>query len=328
MTIKKLFFLSAVLVIMFNRCSTDVDIYADYKDITVVYGLLDQADDTIWLKITKAYLGEGNALHFAQNPDSSNYPYKLNVVLSGMRNGSEVRHIVFDTITIHNKKPGDSIFYYPNQLMYYAVPAQPLDKEAIYKLIIEKRDGTIEAEAGLIGDFAVTQPVYTISFNVDKELVWKAAQNGKRYEVKFTFHYRELGQGSNDTLNKSISWSLGVRKSVNTDGNEVLTIPYSGERFFKLLENNLDKDPNVTRWSGKVDAVLACGDLVLDTYIEINNATSGLLTELPQYTNIKGEKATGVFAARHTLVKPFKLAVVSERKLVEDYPELGFELNH
>ena len=48
-------------LMMFNACSTDVDLYADYKDITVVYGLLDSGADTNFIKINKAFLGPGNA---------------------------------------------------------------------------------------------------------------------------------------------------------------------------------------------------------------------------------------------------------------------------
>ena len=73
-----LVFLSLLtLVMLLNACSTDVDLYADYKNITVVYGLLDSDKDTNYVKINKAFLGPGNALEIAMIEDSCNYPYKL-----------------------------------------------------------------------------------------------------------------------------------------------------------------------------------------------------------------------------------------------------------
>ena len=53
------------LLFMFNACNTDVDLYSDYKDITVVYGLLDPGKDTNYVKINKAFLGPGNAFDIA-----------------------------------------------------------------------------------------------------------------------------------------------------------------------------------------------------------------------------------------------------------------------
>ncbi len=323
MKIVKSLFITLLLLVLFNGCSTDVDIYSDYKDITIVYGIIDRSDDTLWVKITKAYLGSGNALEFAQNPDSSNYPYKLDVALTAIKNGSEIQKFVFDTITIHNKQADDSVFYYPNQLMYYTRRTAALNTQAVYHLSIKKSNGTIEAETAVIPDFPVTYPVSRINFNYDKEVEWKSALNGKRYEVGLTFHYRELWPNSTDTLEKTISWSLGVKKSINTNGDETMSIPYSGNRFYSLLNNSLQKDPNVKRWAGNVDVNIDCASQDFDTYYEVNNVSGGILEEVPQFSNIKGDNVLGLFAARHSIIKPLKLSVATELTLVQDY-DLGF----
>ncbi len=314
-----------IALFTFSRCNTDVDIYSDYKDITIVYGLLDKSDDTVWLKVTKAFLGSGNALHFAQNSDSSNYPYKLDVELAGIKNGSEVQKLVFDTITIHNKQAGDSVFYYPDQLMYYAV-TNGLNSEAVYHLTIKKNDGDIQSSTPVIPDFVITYPVSRINFNYDKEIQWSSARNGKRYEVNLVFYYRELWPGTTDTVTKSIGWSLGVAKSNSTDGGEQMGLPYTGQQFYSLLDNNLEKDPNVKRWVNGVDVIIGCGSQDFDTYYEVNNVAGGMLEEAPQFSNIKGDNAMGLLAARHTVTKNLKLSVASELTLVQDY-DLGFEMN-
>ena len=66
-------FLLLLLPVLFS-CNKELKVNANWKDVTVVYGLLDQTADTTFIKVTKAFLGEGNALQFAQVPDSSNYP--------------------------------------------------------------------------------------------------------------------------------------------------------------------------------------------------------------------------------------------------------------
>ncbi len=54
--------------LLISACSTDVDNFADYKDITIVYGMLEAGADTTFIKITKAFLGPGNALLIARHP--------------------------------------------------------------------------------------------------------------------------------------------------------------------------------------------------------------------------------------------------------------------
>ena len=50
------------------------NINAEWQDITVVYGLLDQSRFHHYIRVNKAFLGNGNALTMAKNFDSTNYP--------------------------------------------------------------------------------------------------------------------------------------------------------------------------------------------------------------------------------------------------------------
>ena len=79
---KLLLSLSLLAALMgFNACSTDVELYADYKDIPIVYGLLDASQDTNYIRINRAFSGSNdhpvNAHEIALIADSSNYPGKL-----------------------------------------------------------------------------------------------------------------------------------------------------------------------------------------------------------------------------------------------------------
>ncbi len=65
-------FLLAVSV-FFVACETDFELNASWKEVTVVYGLLDQSQQQQYIKINKAYLGEGDALQMASVTDSSHY---------------------------------------------------------------------------------------------------------------------------------------------------------------------------------------------------------------------------------------------------------------
>lgn len=324
----KKFFIGFLLLsglIFLNRCSTDVDLYADYKDLTIVYGVLDVSDDTIWIKITHAFAGPGNALHIAQNPDSSNYPYKLDVTLTGRKQGEDQPSIAFDTITIHDKKPGDSIFYFPNQLMYYAVA--DLDVDADYTLSVKKTDNEVVSQTPLIDDFYITSPRNRVNFDSDNvKFEWTTPKNGKRYEVYYVFNYLELRPGNNDTLKKSISYSVGSEVSETVNGGEQLELSgYDGQRFFNKLINELPDEneiPGIKRWAGLVDVYIAAGSQELQNYIAINTSSGSLLEEVPVYSNI--ENGTGILAARHTSLKSVELSTISLNSLVD--MNLGFLL--
>ena len=299
-----------------NNCTTDFDLYAEYKDITVVYGLLDTSDDTSWVKITKAFVGPGNALLIARNePDSSNYSYKLDVKLVGVKNGIEQSPIIFDTLTLHNKRPGDSTFYFPDQRVYFATTN--LDQNAKYSLFIYNNGNEITAKTPLVGSFLVTQPRNRISFTGNSAIEWSLADNGKRYEVFLLFNYKEFAPGYSDTLNKIMPWYLGLDKE--DKGKKA----YTGETFYNKLEAELEAIPGVKRWAGKVDIVVACGSETLSSYLDINESDNSLLTEVPVFSNIEG--GTGVFASRHSSIKGVPLTPKTLEKLVEDYPDLGFQ---
>lgn len=334
---KKIFAVLLLFAIMMSGCSTDFDMYADYKDMTIIYALADISNDTTWVKITKAYTGPGNALLIASNPDSSNYPYRLNAVIKGKKNGVELDPIVLDTTIIHNKnltqiivdENGDTTilnpFYSPDQLMYYGVGN--LDQDATYTLEITKNDEVVSASTNLVNDFYILKPNNRIAFSTtnDGYIEWKSAKNGKIYEVSLRFDYQEFLFNSPDypdTLSKSVEWSLGTSESKTDEGGADMDESYSGQDFYNILEANLEPIPNIERWAGNVVITIACGSQVMATYLNINSGSASLLEEVPAYTNVDG--GTGIFASRFTLVKTLELSVVTERDLIEDY-DLGFK---
>src|SRR5256885_621227 len=108
--------------VFINSCKTDFDIIAPYKETTVVYGLLDPAANVQYIKINKAFLGEGNALVMAQQRDSTNYkPGSLDVKLQEIVFGQVVKTLQLDTTTAIAKDAG--IFSNPYQVLYKTRPA-------------------------------------------------------------------------------------------------------------------------------------------------------------------------------------------------------------
>src|SRR5579872_6243382 len=107
-----------IIAILLLACNNKLNILLPYKDITVVYGLLDQSDSVHYIRINKAFEGNGNAQVMAQQYDSINYPPgTLSVSLQDYNNGTLVRTIKLDTTYSIPVSPG--VFSYPKQVEYY-----------------------------------------------------------------------------------------------------------------------------------------------------------------------------------------------------------------
>jgi len=307
-----------------SGCSTDVDNYANYKDISIVYGMIEPGTDTTWIKISRAYLGPGNALMFAKEPDSSNYPGKLDAKLIKVK-GSNESIIQLDTLTRTDKLAGDSIFYFPQQKLYYTTSA--VDPTAEYRLAISKgNNADVSSQTRVVQNFGVTFPTNRINFHstTTTAIRWVSAVNGKRYEAKLVFYYKELLPDNPDTPFKNLTWNLGMQRSINTNGGENMEIIIYGEEFYTRLGSQMENILNVKRWAGPVDVFVTCAADELSTYIDVNAPSNSIIQEIPEYTNI--ENGYGIFSSRLTISRRYPLAVGSELKLVEDF-NWGFIVN-
>lgn len=309
---KTIFFIASFLALvnLFTACSTDVDLYADYKDITVVYGLLDSDKDTNFVKINRAFLGPGNAYEIALIADSCNYPEKLDVKIieySAPANGNNYqkqRTMILDTITIHSKEPG--IFYAPDQLVYYTPEKINVNNDKYkykYELLIDRGDTVLKAETEIVGGELFMVDSRPIGFDAETgQTKWTPCPNTAVYEVVIKFYFTEISPefGSRD---RCMSWSLGtypVSSLTYEHGRYILT--YKPSLFYSNLASFLGNDTLNTNIKRVISdncigvAVSAGGD-ELYNFIVVNGPSSSLVQNLPEYTNITGG-GYGVFSSR------------------------------
>jgi len=293
-----------MLITVLYSCNNKLNVNADWRDITVVYGILSQNEDTSYIKITKAFLGEGDAMQFAKIPDSSTYPDKLDVKLEAWSGNTLLTTYTLDTITRHSKEKGDSIFYYPDQLVYYN-PTGHLDENNTYKLIItHKKTGVIDsASTRLVHNFAVETPDPYIKIveyipGHNFEVKFDPAYGGKRYQLVIRFHYLETtASGSTE---KSLDWmvfnNMQVSNPYETAPDPILKA-FAGDIFYTVLEGNIMVDPNVTsraaRW---VDYIFSVASEDLNTYMEVTEPSLSIIQERPSFTNI--HNGIGLFSSR------------------------------
>ncbi|HBG71161.1 MAG: hypothetical protein A2W93_02340 [Bacteroidetes bacterium GWF2_43_63] len=323
MSVKKILFKAflAVAAVAFLSCSTELDINGNKKEVMIVYGILDATTSTQYIKINRAFLGEGNALEYSQIPDSTLYPYLLNVTLDVLNSsGQSVRQYVADTV--HIWKDGGVFFtgfqpYYRIKLNDYTTTATGdtvwLSSSYTYKLtIVDPVTGNIyESEAPGISSFVLEKPnpIFSkISFYNDgtKNVEFNSVLNGKMYEVKYVFHYYDVYDSNpNDTIEKTNDWTVGYTTSVTTAGGEDMTVSYSNWDFFYLLGQRLEERDDVTRFPGYLYISVTIGAEDLNTYIDVNQPSSSIIQERPSFSNITN--GIGLFSSKYTFRKRFTL---------------------
>lgn len=317
-----------VLIIVFTiafilgSCSKEVNLYTDYKEIPVVYGILDANADTNYIKITRAFYAlNDDATQIAMNPDSSNYPGKLDVRLTEYCNGDSIRQIILDTITIGNKEPG--AFYAPKQKMYYTterLQKNTKNEKYQYELSIVLPDRVLTSRTDIVGSngFKVKSLAANFSeeyFGVYRPLEYYPAINATSYEVSMTFTFKEQRYPGGDSIPRTMHWRID-RYSNNYlyyhfVDNSYYKVTYKPEWFYAELAEYLGDDTAVfglTRMIGDypVEIIVSAAGDELTRYIEWNSIDNYGTVAGNDYTFIEG--GTGVFSSRMTTISRVRLA--------------------
>ena len=324
------FFLSlTVFLSFFASCTTDVELYADYKDIPVIYGLLNASQDTNFVRINRAFSGSNdnliNANDIALIEDSCNYPGKLDARIIEYRNvfGNQYtptgRVIVLDTTTVHNKQEG--IFYAPDQKVYYTTEpfhVNSSNERFKYRLEVKKGNDTISAETGIVGGEGFGILNSQLSFmakptETTSRIRFKLAENATFYELKMVFKYRESFQGGPE-VEKQVSQLFGVKSIDELDvENNISYVLYGENLLFTLLEEAIGGDTiNMVRHFDEypIELYISAGGDELFNYIQVNTYTGGFSQTVPDYTNVKG--GYGVFSSRINLMKPVRISAFTQ----------------
>lgn len=320
-------------LMMFTSCSTDVDIYSEGDETTIVYGYLDADADTNYLKITKSFVG--NAIEMAPDYSASNYDYKLMVKLIGKF--ADMPNIVstdiMDTTSVYKPFDPESIFYSGrNQVLYYTT--RKLKENEDYQLVIERNDGeVITSNVRTISGSTLRNPIYSIGFEVEstKQIKWVPEQINERaayYEVTGYFRYKQINPGETDTVLYKMKWPMGsgTGDELWNSGKMELSINYTPSTFYNRLssdKNIMYNSPSyVQRFVDGFEIVITATGEELYNYFLIQNS-NGAIQDTPEYTNI--ENGMGILSSRSESRRTIEVMGQTINTLVSDYPEWGFK---
>lgn len=301
--------LLVLAAIMLDQCKP-IDLTADYKDITITYGILNMKDNVHYFKIYHGYLTDENAYEAAGEWDKIYYPVdSIEVHFDEYQDGVLLRSAVLDTTTVVPKVEGS--FHNPKQLLYYS--DWQLDPEKVYRLSIHRRatGDVVYAETVMVGNFSVRRPMVTWNMNSNNtyKIMFSAAENAAMYDLYLTFYYIEVDNATGKIEHKQLVRKINGDYIRATSGAEVAYTGFTPETFFSTIIQNIETNPRVTRYIDSVDGkpfycmrltAWAADDNYLK-YREVSTPGSSIVQNRMEYTNFlsKDESAYGLLASRN-----------------------------
>lgn len=319
---KNLFLLTGLLlVILQHGCKNDLDVLADYKEQLVCYGILNPSDTVHYIKVSKVFVGEGNALAMAQVQDSiALRPENCEVRITRILNGVEIMYWILEADSAIPREAGT--FLYPHQVLYRGV-FPVYEDGSTYKLTVtDLRTGFQSfSETQVVRDVVQTDPAsvwQTLNFEDTTIASYKflSPAFGKRYELAIRFYYTEMFIfDTTQVSEKYVDWIIGQTESINTSGGENLKINVRRDNFMRMLANTVPVNPLVHRVSGRLDFIYTSASSDMVTYMQVQTANENSSADLPPFSNITN--GIGLFTTRNTTTIPnFHLDVDTQYALV------------
>lgn len=320
---KKLGVLIFASAILLTACSTDFELIGDWKETMVVYGLLDQSQPKQYIKINKAFLGEGNALEYAQIKDSAQFANALSVTLKRIKNGNEIASYV---LTRDSSIPKDAgVFYSADQTnaiySFVSTGTNALNDDSQYKLVVRNSEtgNEVTSQTSLVKDFgtlvspssgATVASLIGSSDNYRYALKLNSAANARIYQVVLRFHYTD--STTTGTVKDSIDWIFTPKETDNLDGGQEMDFGFKGQDYMKFLGSSLkDYSGLICRIPGNLKIIVISAADELNTFINVNKPSTSIVQEKPEYTNITN--GLGIFSARFYKT-PFNRPLASQTK--------------
>lgn len=336
----KLFSAFSIIVILFS-CNEQIELSGDFKETAIVYGLLDHSDSMHYVKITRAFIGPGNAVDIAQIEDSS-YFNSVYATIEELEGGTVTRTWVLSDTIIENKDT-NGVFFAPTQKVYYfktlpttistsgafgTVQTSPnpqlssLNPNAQYRLNADINDGLFRVSA-------TTDLVNGLTTNATSQnFTFKFASNPGEYKAQSVTisntgnaHVVNAKIGINiaeyigeDAVSQTIDWTIGENDVMP---NSSITFSAQGETFYNRVIDNVTNDPLIDERNFLgFEVVMTGGSEDLYNYITVNQPSSSLAQTKPTYTNLEvtnDYRVIGIFSSIQT-IKTFRPFYVSPQQ--------------
>jgi len=332
MRIKLPLVLFAIAAFSFFSCNNDLKILAPYKDIPVVYGLLDQSDTAHYIRVNKAFLGLGNAYTMASNYDSTNYPIgQISVQIQDYDQSGNL--VGTYSLTPDSSIPVDpGTFPYPHQVLYKT--KAKLNVNDTYSLTVtNEHTGKVASGSTLLMTDAniispwISSQYFSLSWlsNYPTKMQWNTSSGARIYQYTVRFFYYEKDIASGTGSEKYVDWVFPTLSASSISGGIPMEYDYTGQGFLQFLKGYIAVNSGVTRTADSVRLYFTSGSDDLYTYIQLSQPSLGINQEKPFYSDVKN--AVGIFTSRHvqTFKKVFTVIELDSIRLDPITSNLNFQ---
>ncbi|MEQ9262805.1 MAG: hypothetical protein RLP14_06560 [Owenweeksia sp.] len=298
--------LTLVVALFIFSCDNELSINSEWKDITVVYGLLDPTLDTNFIRIERGYLGSEPARNSYEKPDSLYYDENEITVTLNWYNIDDNNNRG-ELVSSRELKPDytirslndDGPFTTEGYRVYPVIsPDIPVSNEFEYELIVDKANGSPQVTA-------TTRVLETFEINIPRDLVdginfrgtlgWENSEGRIfLYQPRYYFYYKEFNLTTKESEIKEILYKYQDVPRKNTDIDFELAL--GTDAFYSYIANRIDTDPDVLRFFESMRFEVWAADENLTTYMNLKKPSSGINQNRPDFTNV--ENGAGIFASR------------------------------
>lgn len=284
-------------------CDNELDISEDWKNIPVVYGIIDPSDTAHYFRIEKAFYDPKIDAYTIASIADSIYYEDVDVYLEDPKTKQRFSLKRVDgNLEGYVRKEG--VFAQSPNYLYKILTNElkPTSKSSLdFKLVINQGRDTISSNTLIVKDFKFIKPIpgevqrLDLSYQSYNTVRWSYAENAFFYDVGVRINYRERDlQESTVWENKSIEWT--AERFVTTNS---ITIP--GKDFFVNIGSLIEENPFAEREFRNMEFIVAGFGKEIFDYISIYGANLGITgsQEIPLYSNIDG--GIGIFSAKKTI---------------------------
>ena len=285
-------------------CSTKFNVNAPYKEENSIIGLLELHNTYQIIKIQKVFQnGAGvTASQAGLTMDSLYQVDSLDVRLSEYnQNGNQTNQVHLRKY--YNTQKPSGIFASPGQYLYITPTGFVLNGNDNYVLTIynPKTKITSQATTTVVNDISPRYPNTGAEINLSTDqqnyypITFGVGNNAATYDVNINIPVRNYRKKDSSLISVD-TLVYNVLKSYPISG-PMIDNALKGYSFYYFVGGSLTPDKTVYRKMDSLDFEItgAAGDLA--NYVLVNTPTSGIVQNIPSYTNISN--GVGIFSSRN-----------------------------
>ena len=280
--------LIGIFSLLLSSCTEDFDLTEPWKDIPVMYAMLNRFDTAQYVRIEKAFVSEDlSAAEIAKNPDSLYYKSAKVTLVNKTANKSYIMTKVDASKENYIRQEGEFATT-PNFL--YKVKTKDIILRGQDDIVIEldRGDGSkiVSSQIKMIKDVRLYEAdtfIRELGFDptLNQTYTWLPGSDAQVFNFRLNIQVEERNSTDGSIVKKNFSTNIlsnGIEKNATINGKV----------FYDLLSSNLTANPAISRSILNVSLDLKSGSKELRDFLTIVNANTGLTAsqEIPRYSNI------------------------------------------